>query len=176
MAVDKLERIRGSVAPLLDELGTELYDLELATVGTTVVLRLLIDREGGVDLDAITNVTRAVNPVLDELDGERGALFAGRYTLEVSSPGLERPLRRPAHFERARGSTIAVKTATLVAGQRRHQGVLQGSDGDGIDLLVGDELRRIALDQISSAHTVFEWGPAPRPTRPKAPSTTTRGR
>ncbi len=176
MAVDKIERIRSRIAPLLDELGTELYDVELVTTGTSTILRVLIDREGGVDLDAITEVTRAVNPVLDELDGDRGALFAGRYTLEVSSPGLERPLRRPLHFERARGTTIAVKTTGLVSGQRRHQGTLHGSDDEGVDVLVGDELRRIGYDQIASAHTVFEWGPAPRPTRPTAPSTTTRGR
>jgi ribosome maturation factor RimP len=82
----------------------------------------------------------------------------GRSTLEVSSPGLERPLRRPEHYTGARGTTVAEKTLAPVAGARRHTGVLTTVDETGIEVLVDDEPRRLAFADISSAHTIFQWG------------------
>jgi ribosome maturation factor RimP len=145
--------IREAIAPVLAELGTELYDVELGQAGRAQLVRILIDRPGGVDLEAITSATQAVNPVLDRLD-----LMEGRSTLEVSSPGLERPLRRPEHFAGARGTTVAVKTVGPVAGARRHTGLLTGVDDSGIELVVDEEPRRLAFADISSAHTIFNWG------------------
>jgi ribosome maturation factor RimP len=145
--------IRAAVAPVLAELGTDLYDVELSHAGRAQVVRILIDRPGGVDLEAITAATQAVNPVLDRLD-----LMEGRSTLEVSSPGLERPLRRPEHFAGATGTEVSVKTTAPVAGARRHRGVLTAADEAGIDLVVDGEPRRLAFSDISSAHTVFQWG------------------
>jgi ribosome maturation factor RimP len=150
---DITETVRAAVAPVLAELGTEVYDVELGRAGQTQLLRILIDRPGGIDLEAITSATQAVNPVLDELD-----VLDGRSTLEVSSPGLERPLRRPEHFAGARGTTVAVKTAAPVAGARRHTGPLTRVDESGIEVLVDDEPRRIAFADIANAHTIFEWG------------------
>ena len=83
-------------SPSSAALGLELYDVEISGTGRARVLRVLVDREGGIDLEAIAAATEAVSPLLDQppLD----AALAGPYTLEVSSPGLERPLRTPAHF------------------------------------------------------------------------------
>ncbi len=153
MVTDITEAIRAAITPVLADLGTELYDVELGQAGRTQLVRILIDRPGGIDLEAITAATQAVNPLLDQLD-----LMAGGSTLEVSSPGLERPLRRPEHFVGARGTTVAVKTAAPVAGARRHTGVLSAVDDVGVELLVDDEPRRIAFADIANAHTIFEWG------------------
>jgi ribosome maturation factor RimP len=150
---DITETVRAAVAPVLAELGTEVYDVEVGRAGPAQFLRILIDRPGGIDLDAITTATQAVNPVLDRLD-----VLDGRSTLEVSSPGLERPLRRPEHFATARGTTVAVKTTAPIAGARRHTGALTGVDESGIEVLVDEEPRRIAFADIAHAHTIFEWG------------------
>ncbi len=81
------------------------------------VLQVTVDREGGVDLEALTDANRAVSTVLDELDP-----IPGRYSLEVSSPGIERPLRTPAHFAKAVGATVTVKTRPQVPGERTAAG------------------------------------------------------
>ena len=154
------EEIRGVVEPALRAWDLYLYDVELA--GRT--LRVTVDRDGGVDLDTLSDVTRAVSSALDEHDPVPG----GRYTLEVSSPGVERPLRRPEHFEWAVGSRVTVKTRPDAEGERRVEGQLVDVDDGGVTVAVDSEVeRRIAYDQIVKARTVFEWGPSASPTAPK---------
>jgi ribosome maturation factor RimP len=152
--VDPVVRVRDLVEPLLTEQGTELFDIELKQG----VLRIALDRPGGVDLEVITNATRVINEVLDRVDP-----IEGRYSLEVSSPGLERPLRTPEHFRRYVGTTITVKTLPDVDGERRIQGVLDGADDEGI-AIAG---RRVAYADIERARTVFEWGGQPKKGAPK---------
>jgi ribosome maturation factor RimP len=147
--VDQTGRVRELVEPLLNDLGTELFDVELKQG----ILRISIDRPTGVDLDAITNATRAINEVLDREDP-----IEGSYSLEVSSPGLERALRTPEHFRRFVGTTISVKTNPDVAGERRFQATLDAADDAGITLAG----RRIAYGEIDRARTVFEWGGQPK--------------
>jgi len=152
------ERVRTIVSPLLADLGLEVYDVE-HTGGT---LRVTVDREGGVDLDTIALATRIVSRELDHADP-----IPGRYTLEVTSPGLERTLRTPAHFERAVGSVVNVRTLPEVEEPRRVRGELTGADDDGITVKQDDGgERRLRYDEIERARTVFEWGPAPRPAKP----------
>jgi ribosome maturation factor RimP len=149
------ERMRETIAPAMAELEVELVDVE--QVGATV--RITIDRPGGIDLDVISRATRRISHLLDEVDP-----LTDRYTLEVSSPGLERPLRTPAQFARAIGSNVSVKTLPGVAGERRVTGLLRSAGDDGIDLeLAADSDRSIRYDEIERARTVFEWGPSPRP-------------
>ena len=111
-----------------------------------------------------TGLAKANRPVLDALDAVEA--LTGPYTLELSSPGLERPLRRPAEFRRFVGTIVSVKSHELVAGVRRHRGLLAEADDAGIGLEVDGEQRRFSYDAIASARTVFEWGPAPKPTGP----------
>lgn len=154
--MDTATRIRELVAPVVADQGADLYDVEF-TGGT---LRITIDRPaGGVDIDVIGRVTRAISHLLDEVDP-----IAGQYTLEVSSPGLERPLRRPEHFQRALGTTVAVKTRPGVEGDRRVSGTLVAADDEGF--AVDD--RRFAYGDVERARTVFEWGPTPKPIGAKA--------
>jgi hypothetical protein len=100
--------------------------------------------------------------------------IAGQYTLEVSSPGLERALRRPQHFAGAVGSLVAIKTHPGVEGDRRVRGTLVASDDRSVTVALADgepgATRVLALDQIERARTVFEWGPAPKPGGPRPKS------
>jgi ribosome maturation factor RimP len=153
-----VERVRAVVSPLLADLGLEVYDVEHA--GGT--LRITVDREGGVDLDTIALATRIVSRELDHTDP-----IPGRYTLEVTSPGLERNLRTPAHFERAVGTVVNVRTHPDVEGERRVHGEVTAADSDGVTVKQDDGVeRRLRYDEIERARTVFEWGPTPRPAKP----------
>ena len=158
-----VDTIAQALAPSVSELGLDLYDVDVSGTGRARILRVMIDREGGVDLEAIADATRAVSPLLDAppLD----AVIAGPYALEVSSPGLERPLRTPTHFRRAVGATVSVKTvSTEPDGEAtRHRGVLTHADDDACTLDVDGEPVQITYDSIVTARTVFEWGPAPKP-------------
>jgi ribosome maturation factor RimP len=149
-----MDDLTDALSPVLAELGLDLVDVEL----TGGVVRVLVDRDGGVDLDALASANKAVSVELDRLDP-----MPGRYTLEVSSPGVERRLRTPAHFARAVGETVTVRTQPGTMEVRRLQGVLATADDDGVVLETGDGPVRIAYEQIERARTVFEWGPKPAP-------------
>jgi ribosome maturation factor RimP len=148
--MDPAARVSELIAPVLADRGFELFDVELAA-GT---LRVSIDRPGGVDLDAVSAATDVVSDVLDRHDPVPGE----RYTLEVSSPGLERPLRTPDHFRRFVGTTVSVKTRPYVPGERRVEGRLDAADDAGITIAG----RTLAYADVERARTVFEWGPPPR--------------
>ena len=152
-----VERVREVVDPLLESQSLTLYDLEVS--GSQV--RITVDAPGGVDLEAIARATRAISAALDEHDP-----IPSKYTLEVSSPGLERALRTPAHFAAAVGSLVSVKTNARVDGERRIKGTLVAADDDGITV----DDRTLQYSEIEKARTVFEWGPTPKPgtTKPAA--------
>ncbi len=148
------DRVRDLVAPLAQAASVDLYDVE----HHGGMVRILVDSDTGVDLDALARLSRSVSRALDEHD-----LIDGRYTLEVSSPGLERPLRTPDHFRRAAGSEVKVKTLPGFDGPRRLTGVLEAVADTGVDLRGEDGLvSHIAFEQLASARTVFEWGPGSR--------------
>src|SRR5215213_11012600 len=153
--VDNIVQI---LAPAVTELGLDLYDVDLTGSGRARILRVMVDRDGGVDLEAIAAATQAVSPLLDAppLD----AAIPGPYALEVSSPGLERPLRTPAHFARAVGETVSVKTRAVDDhGARRVRGVVTGADDAGFALTLEDGTsERIDYGDVTQARTVFEWG------------------
>jgi ribosome maturation factor RimP len=150
--VSTIDRVTELVHPILSDLGLELYDAELAGGA----LRILVDRPGGASIDVITTATRLISRALDADD-----VVPGSYTLEVSSPGLERPLRTPAHFRGAVDVEVSVKTVEGYE-PRRIKGRLLAADDDGI--VVGDDVeRRVAYTDIQQARTTFDWGPAPKP-------------
>jgi ribosome maturation factor RimP len=144
------ERVRAVVGPPLSEKGFEVVDVERQGP----VLRITVDRPGGIDMEAVTEATRLVNDLLDRHD-----LVGDKTTLEVSSPGIERPLRTPEHFKRFVGSEVAVKAKPGTEGDRRLAGVLEVADDDGV-VVAG---RRLAYDDIEKARTVFVWPPPGRP-------------
>jgi ribosome maturation factor RimP len=150
---------RAVVLAAVEPLDVELYDLEHA--GGT--LRVTVDRPGGIDIDAIAEVTRAVSRALDDADP-----IPGSYHLEVSSPGLERTLRTPAHWQGAVGERVKVKLRAEVDGVRRVDGTVAAvGDGEVTIDVDGGAPHVVRLDDVERARTVFEWGPAPKPGGPK---------
>lgn len=148
--------LTGALSPLLEARGLDLVDVEVHGAQLTVY----VDREGGVGLDELGDATRDVSAALDDLDP-----MPGRYTLSVSSPGLERRLRTPAHFARAVGETVTLRFDAGTEDVRRITGTLTAADDSGCTLagpeVPGGELH-VAYDRIERARTVFEWGPAAR--------------
>jgi ribosome maturation factor RimP len=180
------ESIRGLVEPVLASIGLDLWDVEIAHD----VVRIMVERptpagdpgdlarqsgpsgpadpsgaRRGVDLDALSDASSVISPVLD---AHPEAVPAGRYQLEVSSPGIERTLRTPEQFRRYVGAEITVKTSEPVAGARRHRGRLVEVGATGIDLEPdvdpGGHLQ-LRFDQMNRARTVMAWAPVTgRPT------------
>ena len=155
-----VDRVRALVAPLVADADLDLYDLDLAGG----VLSVLVDAPGGADIDAISRVARTISRALDEHDP-----IDGKYALEVGSPGLERPLRTPAHFAGAVGTTVKVKTRPGIEGERRVEGTIAAADATSVTIRTPDgDDRTIAYDDIERARTTFEWGSAAKPDRKKA--------
>ncbi|MEY4401196.1 MAG: ribosome maturation factor RimP [Actinomycetota bacterium] len=157
-----VERVRALAAPVVTDLGLEIYDIEMVSG----VLRLSIDtppgRPGGVTLDNIALVSRLVSRELDHNDP-----MPGRYTLEVTSPGLERPLRTPQHFQREVNKVVSVRLHHAVDGRRRLQGTLMRADEKAIVVCLedtGTEMT-VAYGDIDRARTVFVWGKSSKPSR-----------
>lgn len=170
------EAVVAAIEPVVTSQGLALYDVELVgTAGKSRALRVLVDRpDGPLDLDAVATATEAISAALDRLDaagGKAAAPLKSQYTLEVSSPGLERPLRRPAHWRGAVGATVSVKTATDGEARRR-RGVVLAADDDGAELEVDGAPERVAYGDVVQARTVFEWGAQAKP----SPGTGKRGR
>ncbi len=168
VTVDQVQGIRDLAAPVASAAGLAVWDVE---VGPGMV-RVLLERSepgAGVDLDTLAAVTRSLSSALDAHDE---VVPAGRYHLEVSSPGLERRLRTADHYRRAAGSRVTVKLkpgAEPRAGcPRRLTGTLTAAGDQGIELALdeapGDPVA-VSYDMVDRARTVLEWGPAPKPGR-----------
>lgn len=162
------DELSKQLAPLLASLDLDLVDAEISAGR----VRVTVDRSGGVDLDTIAAAHKMVSAALDGMDP-----FPGHYTLEVSSPGVERRLRTPEHFARAVGEVVSVRT---VPGSepRRVQGSLRSVDAEGFVVLTTElpEVERyVRFVDVERARTVFEWGSASEPDRkPRRPTRTPR--
>ena len=141
------------VRPVVEGAGFELFDVTFGGgAGGWPTLRVTVDRDGGLDLDKIAALSDKIARRLDlENFGE------GRYELEVSSPGIEHPLKTPAHFTRAVGSRVKIKTDEPVDDARVHEGVLLAADDERVELDVDGARRTISLGAIRSARTVADW-------------------
>ena len=140
------ERLIALIEPVLARAGYELVELEYTSGRAHAVVRLYIDREGGVTLDDCTQVSRELSAVLDVEDPIPSA-----YTLEVSSPGFDRVLRTQAHFGRFVGSRVFVELKEPRAGRRRYTGTLLTVDESGIALEVDREQVAVAYAEIGKA-------------------------
>ncbi len=150
-----VDRVREVIVPLLTDLDVELYDID--HIGGS--LRVTLDRPGGIDVSAITKATRVISAALDEAD-----VVPSAYTLEVSSPGIERQLRTVEHFEGAIGEDIKIKTRAGVQGDRRVEGRLSAVADGSVTLDLDDgSTRTLSIDDVDRAHTVYDWTPAPKP-------------
>ena len=147
--------LQTTIGPLVEGLGLELVEATFRKEGGRRVLRVVVDRDGGVDLDTIAETSQKVSRRLDALD------FGGdaAYTLEVSSPGVERPLRTAADFAKRVGEKVRVKTFRPIEGGRAHVGEIVAADEEAVTVQVDGVDRTLAWSDIASARTIFEWGP-----------------
>lgn len=155
------EKIVALVAPMVADLHLDLYDIEF----NGGILKITVDTpagsDGGVTLDNLALITRLLNREFEHNDP-----IPGNYTLEVSSPGLERTLRTPAHFQREIGKTVAIRLREVLDGARRVQGVLIAADAKTATIRLDDAALTetvVPLALIDRARTVFSWAPAPKP-------------
>ena len=143
--------VEAMVRPVVEAAGLELVEATLVREQGRRVLRVTVDRDGGVDLDTVGEVSERVSRRLD-LEG----FDPGPYSLEVSSPGVERPLREPRQFARAVGERVKVKLRAA-EGPRSLEGVLAGATPEEIRLATDEGERALAYDEIASARTVHDW-------------------
>lgn len=153
-------KVAGLVGPMAAALGLEIYDIDYSGGTLRVVLDTPPGQPAGVNLDDLALVTRQLGRELDHSDP-----VPGRYTLEVTSPGLERTLRRPQHYAREVGKTVNVRLHAPVNGTRRLQGQLIAATSTTVTVRDGDSLvdTEVAIADIERARTVFEWGGAEKP-------------
>lgn len=138
--------LRQIVQPVIDSLGFELWHMELEGGGNSSLLRLYIEHADGITLEDCERVSREVSATLDVEDP-----FSARYRLEISSPGLERPLVSEAHFRRFIGEKIRVSTYAPVEGKRKFMGVLTEVDQDQVRLNCEGEIVCLTFADIAKA-------------------------
>lgn len=148
-----LEEVRDLAEAVTRRRSLRLWDVELGGQPGRMIVRVLVDAEGGVDLDTVAEISEEISRGLDLKDP-----IGGRYTLEVSSPGLERKLKSPEHFQASVGTRVVIKTVErLVGNSNRVEGEVIEAGDEELTLVVSDERVDIPYEQIRSARTVFEW-------------------
>lgn len=155
---DVVERLWVVLEPYLEAEGVELDDLDVRGRGSGRIVRVTVDAPGGVGVDRIAELSRGLSHLLDDSDP-----VSGSYTLEVSSPGLERRLRRPTHFAKAVGREVDVRTAAEIEGVRHHRGTLEQVEDSTLHLTVDGANRAIPIASVEQAKTVFRWEKTPKP-------------
>jgi ribosome maturation factor RimP len=152
MAASVRERLIEVAEPLLAQLGYELVELEFSGGRGSATLRVFIDRPSGVGIEDCEQVSRELSALLDVHDP-----VPSSYRLEVSTPGLDRVLRTPAHFARFAGARVAVELVSPREGRRRYTGRLLRSDAEGIDMAVDGADVRLRYPEVLRARIVPEW-------------------
>lgn len=158
MNSDVVKQVEDIALPLVSSLGLELVEIEYKREGRHMVLRLFIDREGGISLDDCAAVSRELSAVLDVDE-----TVPGNYTLEVSSPGLNRPLKSRADYERYKGRLVKIKTSEPLPDERGNcrktfLGELEGIDGNVVCIHLREgQQARIPLDSVAKANLEFEF-------------------
>jgi ribosome maturation factor RimP len=147
-----ISRITDLLQPLLEAQGVELVELQYARPkrgrGT---LRLFLEQPGGITLEILSRLSRVVSELLDVHD-----LIPGAYNLEVSSPGLTRPLKRPEDYRRYTGRLVRLTTRSPWEGRQVHRGILQGLENEVVCLQEDGKDVRIPLQEIAKARLDIE--------------------
>lgn len=143
------DELAALLEPTVEGLGYELADLEVKLGGRSGVVRLFIDQPAGITLDDCEKVSLAVSALLDVEDP-----LPGHYDLEVSSPGLNRKLTKPAHFERFAGEEVKVEMRFPIEGRKRFRGQLKASDADNILVVVDGIEHSLPISTIDTARLV----------------------
>ena len=139
--------------PIALTLGLELWDVRFEKEGADWFLRIFIDKEGGVSIDDCVEMSHAIDKPLDEADP-----IEQSYCLEVSSPGIERDLKREAHFEKSIGEKIMVKLIRPVDGQREFKGILESYDNGSFELVTVDGTKLMINKKETSYVKLDDFG------------------
>lgn len=145
--------VKDLVIPVLDDLGLDLFDIQYHKAGRRSVLRIFIDKPGGVTIDDCQSASREIETILDVKE-----VVPGSYHLEVSSPGIERPLRHEADYGQYAGRKIKVKLTSKILNQKTFVGLNHGIVGGSLQLEVApDQLIEIPLATVAAAHLVVDF-------------------
>ena len=145
-------KVSSLIEPIIENIGYTLYDLLYVKEGKDFYLRVVIDKPEWIDINDCEKVNDAINDILDEAD-----YIKDQYFLEVSSPGVERLLRKDKHFEALIGNEIYLKLFKSVNGLKEIQGILEAFDGGVLTLNLDGDLIKIENKDIAVAKTVFNW-------------------
>lgn len=146
------ERVSELAHPVAEKHGCELWDVEYVKEAGGWFLRVYIDRPGGVSIDHCEAVSRELGDLLDEADP-----VPGSYTFEVSSPGAERPLRRPEDFQRYMGEAVSVRLYQARDGKKEFVGKLSGFDGGAVEIAAADRTVRFEKNEIALVRLRVEF-------------------
>jgi len=153
MAKQNIEgKVEELVLPIIEGLDFELVDVQYVKEGSNWYLRIFIDHPEGIDLDDCEVVSRKVESALDEKDPIKNS-----YILEVSSPGIERPLKYKKDYIRFTGELVVINTYKPINGRKMFKGYLQGLDGQEVIIKEGLEEVRLSLNDISRAHLAVDF-------------------
>ena len=145
----KLEQLQALLAPVVEALGYECWGVEFISQGRHSVLRVYIDRPEGILIDDCEAVSRQVSGILDVEDP-----ISGEYTLEVSSPGMDRPLFTLEQFAKHAGEQVKIRLRSPYEGRRNYQGILRGVEEQDVVVLVDDHEYLLPIDSIDKANII----------------------
>lgn len=145
------EHLLEVLTPVVAATGHDLEDVTVTSAGRRSLVRVIVDADGGVDLDAVADVSRAVSEALDD-DADGGAAFAGPFVLEVSSPGVDRPLTEQRHWRRAQGRLVQVQVA-----DKPVTGRITTTDDKGVTLDIDGTRREIAWHDLGRGRVQVEF-------------------
>jgi ribosome maturation factor RimP len=147
-----LQEVREVVEPILQSQGYELVDLEYQRESRGWVLRIYLDREGGITLDDCTGVSHEVGAVLEVKD-----VIPNAYVLEVSSPGLTRPIKKPEDYNRFRNQLVKIKLFQPLDGRRNFKGILLGLEVETVRVEADGQVFEIPLQSIAKANLEIDF-------------------
>lgn len=145
-------RLTEMLQPAVDALGFELLGVEFVRAGSHSTLRIYIDHENGISVDNCADVSRQVSAILDVEDP-----ITNEYSLEVSSPGVDRPLFTIAHYEAILNETVNVRLNVPQDGRRNFKGTLVGIEGDMINVEVDNQVHSLLIDNVAKANLVAKF-------------------
>lgn len=146
------ERVESLIKSKVENLGYELYDVQYAKEGKDYFLRVFIDKQEGIDLSDCEKISNEINPLLDEAD-----YIKEMYFLEVSSPGVERILRKEKHFEKAKGKEVEIKLFKPIEKQKEFVGILKKWDENMVNLQIEENEIEIERKNISLMKLKYNW-------------------
>lgn len=146
------DKLTEMLRPAVDETGKELLGVEFISAGNNSILRVFIEHENGIDVDDCAEVSRQIGAILDVEDP-----ISSEYNLEVSSPGLDRPLFTKAHYEMVIGEEIQAKLGVPLNGRRKFKGILESIENDTLMVIVDGETYPLVINNIDKANLVFNF-------------------